>query len=122
MSTAAVDRFYRAAFSDERSFWEWTERVAEFATLVRDVYLDRSELRAVIFVPQWPRPGAPIRAYVSVGACGLAARMSPGALIDRSTILSAGELPHGLTMLFGHDVDEAEYEKRHSMYLLTVRA
>jgi hypothetical protein len=114
MGSTAVDCFYRIAFPNERSFWQWTERIAGFAVLVRNVFVDRSELRAVIFVPQWPTPGAPPRAYVSAGACGIATRMSDGALIDRSTVISADELPPGLTMIFGDVVDETEYEKRHA--------
>jgi hypothetical protein len=114
MGSTAVDCFYRIAFPNERSFWRWTERIAGFAVLVRDVFVDRSELRAVIFVPQWPKRGAPPRAYISLGACGIATRMSDGALVDRSTMISADGLPPGLTMLLGDPVDELEYEMRHT--------
>ena len=113
MARTAVDSFYRIAFPNERSFWKWTERVVEFATLVHSVRLDQSEARAVVFVPQWPVPGKPLRAYVSVGARSVALRLSEGALIDRSLVLTAAELPAGLTMLLGDAVDEAEYEMMH---------
>jgi hypothetical protein len=111
---AAVDSYYRMAFPDEQNFWEWTERIAEFAAIMREVFVDQSELHAVIFVPQWPAQGVPIRAYVSACARGVAMRMSRGALIDRSTAISAAELPPGLTMLLGDERDEAEYERRHA--------
>ena len=101
MARTAVDSFYRIAFPNERSFWPWTERVVEFATLVQSVRLDQPETRVVVFVPQWPVPGKPLRAYVSVGARTVAMRLSEGALIDRSLVLSAAELPAGLTMLLG---------------------
>jgi hypothetical protein len=114
MARTAVDCFYRIAFPNERSFWTWTERVLEFATLVLNARLDDSDARAVIFVPQWPTPGKPFRAYVSVGARGVAMRLSDGALIDRSVTLTAAELPPGLTMLIGSEVDEAEYENMHA--------
>jgi hypothetical protein len=114
MGSATVNRFYRIAFPTEQSFWQWTERVVEFAGLVRDLAASRSEWRAVIFVPHWPEPGSPIRAYASAGALGVAMRLSHGALIDRSTVVSADELPSGLTMLLGDEGDEADYEMRHA--------
>ena len=112
MGTAVVDHFYRVAFSNERSFWHWTERVVEFAAVVRHIFVDRSDLRPVIFAPQWPEPGTSLRAYVSVGALGVAIRMSEGVLIDRSTVISAAQLPAGLAMLLGDELDETEYERR----------
>jgi hypothetical protein len=114
MGTAAVNGFYRIAFPNERSFWQWSERIAELGALARDVFSNRSASRAVIFVPQWPAAGKPVRAYVSAGARGVALRMAEGALIDRSIVISAAELPAGLTMLLGSDVDEAEYELGHA--------
>ena len=111
MGSAAVDRFYRIAFRNEHSFWQWAERVVEVATLVRDVLADQSETRVVVFVPQWPRQGAPLRAYVSAGIRRVAERMPGGGLIDLSTVISAAELPPGLTMLLGSEVDEAEYDR-----------
>jgi hypothetical protein len=112
MGGAAVDRFYRVAFTDERAFRQWTERVVEFTALVRDLLIDRSELRPVIFVPSRPAPDSPLHAYVSEGARGLAVRISAGATLDRKPI-SAAELPKGLTMVYGDPIDIAEYEKRH---------
>lgn len=117
MARTAVDSFYRLAFPNERSFWRWTERVVEFATLVQSVGLEQTETRAVIFVPQWPVPGKPLRAYVSVGARGVAMRLAEGALIDRSLMLTTAELPAGLTMLLGDAIDEAEYENMHAWRL-----
>ena len=112
MGTAVVDHFYRVAFSNEQTFWQWTERVVEFAAVVRHIFVDHSELRPVIFAPQWPEPGTSLRADVSVGALGVAVRMSEGVLIDRSTVFSAAQLPAGLTMLLGDELDETEYERR----------
>jgi hypothetical protein len=112
MSGAVVDRFYRVAFTDERSFRQWTERVVEFSALVRDIVVDHGELRPVIFVPLRPPEGAPLHAYVSTGARGLAARISVGATVDRTPI-SGADLPPGLTLLFGDVVDAVEYEKGH---------
>lgn len=111
MAGAPVDRFFRVAFTDERSFRQWTERVVEFAALVRDIVTDRSELRPVIFVPLRPARGEPLHAYVSAGARGLASRISGGATVDRTPI-SAADLPAGLTMLFGDADDAAYYESR----------
>ena len=111
MSDVAVDRFYRVTFTDERAFRQWTERVLEFAALVRDIIVDRTEFRPVIFVPLRPAPETPLHAYVSAGARGLAARISGGAAVER-TAITAAELPRGLTMLFGEAIDAAEYEKR----------
>jgi hypothetical protein len=112
MGDAVVDRFYRVAFTDERAFRQWTERVVEFTALVRDIIVDQSELRPVIFVPLRPVPDAPLHAYVSAGARGLALRISGGATVDRLPI-SAPELPRGLTMLFGDPADAAAYAKLH---------
>lgn len=112
MGGAAVDRYYRVAFTDERSFRIWMERIVEFAALVRDIIIDRGELRPVIFVPLRPAEGEPPFAYVSAGARGLAARISGGATVERTPV-GAADLPHGLTMLFGDGVDAADYQERH---------
>ena len=111
MGGAAVDRFYRVAFTDERSFRQWTERVVEFTALVRDIIVDRGDLRPVIFVPLRPVDGAPLYAYVSAGARGLSTRISGGATVDPKP-MRAEELPAGLTMLFSEGVDAEEYEMR----------
>jgi hypothetical protein len=113
MDGATVEGFYLVAFRDQRSFWKWSERVAEFAAVAKDVLADRAELRPVVFVPECPARGTALRAYVSIGARGMAMRISDGALMDR-TLISAGELPRGLTMLLGDVMDEAEYQKRHA--------
>lgn len=111
MQGAAVDAFYRVAFRDDSSFRQWTERVTEFAAIARHILADRSEMRPVVFVPQGPARGTPLRAYVSPGARGMAMRISDGVLIDR-TLVTAADLPEGLTMILGDGVDEAEYAKR----------
>jgi len=113
MDSTAVNRFYRIAFRNERSFWQWTERIVELSTLVRDASLNQ-QTRAVIFVPQLPTRRARLRAYVSAGACAVALRVADGTLIDRSTVIGLAELPAGLIMLLGSDVDEAEYESWHA--------
>jgi hypothetical protein len=107
-----VDRFYRVTFADERGFRLWTERVVEFTAALRDIVPELVEMRPVIFVPLRPTPGAPLRAYVSAGARGLAAHISSGTTVDPAPIRAA-ELPAGLTMLFGEGVDAAEYERQH---------
>jgi hypothetical protein len=112
MGAAAVDRYYRVTFTDERSFRIWTERVVEFTSLVRDIIVDRTELRPVIFIPLRPVGGEPLFAYVSAGARGLATRISAGATVDPKPV-NAADLPRGLTMLFGEGVDAADYEERH---------
>ena len=112
MGGAAVDRYYRVTFTDERSFRMWTERVVEFTALVRDIIVDRTELRPVIFIPLRLAAGEPLFAYVSTGARGLATRISGGATVD-ATPVKAADLPHGLTMLFGDAADAADYEERH---------
>lgn len=111
MGGGAVDRFYRVAFTDERAFRQWTERVVEFTALVRDIIVDRSDFRPVIFVPLRPEPDAPLYAYVSAGARGLAMRISGGATLEPKPI-DAADLPRGLTMLFGDGADAADYESR----------
>jgi hypothetical protein len=113
MVDAAVQGFYLVAFRDERSFWAWSERVAEFAAVARDVLAERAELRPIVFVPEWPARGTALRAYVSVGARGMASRIADGALMDR-TLMNAGDLPRGLTMLLGGAADEAEYQRLHA--------
>jgi hypothetical protein len=109
MGGGAVERFYRVTFTDEPSFRLWTERVVEFTALVRDIIADRIDLRPVIFVPLRPVSGEPLYAYVSVGARGLATRISDGAKVEPSPV-NAADLPRGLTMLFGDGADAAEYE------------
>ena len=109
----AVGQFYRVTFADERSFRVWTERVVEFTAALRDIIPDLLEMRPVIFVPLQPAQGAPIHAYVSMGARGLAAHISGGSKVD-PTPVSAAELPRGLTMLVGEGVDAGEYEKKHA--------
>jgi hypothetical protein len=111
MGVSPTERFHRVAFTDERAFRQWTERVVEFTALVRDIMIDRTELRPVIFVPLRPAPGTPLYAYVSAGARGLAMRISGGATVERTPI-DAAELPPGLTMLFGDPVDAAAYDER----------
>lgn len=111
MGGGAVDRFYRVTFTDERAFRLWTERIVEFTALVRDLIVDRAELRPVIFVPLRPVEGAPLHAYVSGGARPLAVRISPGATLE-PTPINAADLPRGLTMLFGDGADAAEYDQR----------
>ena len=111
MGGGAVDRFYQVAFTDERAFRLWTERVVEFTALVRDILIDRTELRPVIFVPLRPVAGTPLYAYVSTGARGLAMRISGGATVERTPI-DAADLPPGLTMLFGDAIDAAAYDDR----------
>jgi hypothetical protein len=106
-----VDRFYRVTFVDERGFRLWTERVVEFTSALRDFIPAVLDMRPVIFVPLRPAPGEPLFAYVSAGARGLAAHISGGTWVD-PTPLSAGDLPRGLTMLFGEAVDAAEYDRR----------
>ena len=114
-SGRAVDRFYRVTFADERGFRLWTERVVEFTSALRDLVPALLDMRPVIFVPLRPAPDEPLVAYVSAGARGLAAHISGGAKVD-PTPLSVGDLPGGLTLLFGEGVDAAEYERRHARH------
>jgi hypothetical protein len=109
----AMDRFYHVTFADERGFRLWTERVVEFTSALREIIPAVVEMRPVIFVPLRPAPGEPLFAYVSTGARGLAAHISGGTKLDPAPV-SIGELPHGLTMLFGDGVDAAEYAKSHA--------
>jgi len=109
----AVDRFYRVTFADERGFRLWTERVVEFTAALRDIVPELVDLRPVICLPLRPVPGAPLHAYVSAGARGLAAHISGGATVDPAAVRAA-ELPAGLTMLFGEGVDAADYERAHA--------
>jgi hypothetical protein len=117
MAVCAVDRFYRATFIDERSFWQWADHVIEFESLVSDLIDGSSELRPVIFVPHWPEPGERLYAYLSAGARGVT-RMSAGPKLDGTSVSSA-ELPPGLTMLLGDAVDESEYDKRNPITQLS---
>jgi hypothetical protein len=112
MGSTAVDRFYQLTFSHESDFRKWTERIVEFTAALRDIIPDRPELRPVIFVPLRPASGAPIHAYVSVGARGLGVHLSGGAKVD-TTLISLADLPQGLTMLYGEGIDADEYAKRH---------
>lgn len=109
----AVDRFYRVTFGDERGFRLWTERVVEFTAILQDVFPAIQDMRPVIFVQLRPSDSAPLQAYVSAGARGLAAHISGGAKVD-PTPVTMSELPPGLTMLFGEGVDADEYEHRHA--------
>jgi len=101
------------SFADERGFRLWTERVVEFTAALRDILPDLREMRPVIFVPLRPTASAPLFAYVSVGARGLAAHISGGARVD-PTPVSLSELPPGLTLLFGEGADADDYEHRHA--------
>ena len=79
--------------------------------VAKDVLACRAELRPVVFVPEWPARGTALRAYVSVGARGMAMRISDGALMDR-TLLRPEELPPGLTMLLGGALKDGDGRSR----------
>ena len=116
----AVDRFYLVTFYDERGFRRWSERMAEFTALLHDILPCLADARPVVFAQLSPLLHTSPRAYVSVGARGLAANIAGGAKVDR-TPLSAASLPPGLTMLFGDAIDAAEYEERHRRVSLPLR-
>jgi hypothetical protein len=106
-----VERLYRVTFPDETAFREWTRKVTEFASTLRDIPADVTDSRPVVFVQLTPPRGVLPYAYVSTGARGLASALVADAKLDSSPV-PVSELPDGLGLLYGDVVDTAAYERR----------
>src|SRR3712207_6823104 len=104
-----IDQYYRVRFEDDRALRDWSARVMQLA--VRPLGLRSAGVgdHAVVFIPLMPARGASAFGYVSDDARVLAEHFAPDAQLD-GTVVQLGELPQGLTLLYGDGADADAYE------------
>jgi len=106
-----IDRYYRVRFQDDRALRDWAATVVRLAVRPLGLRSAGAGDRAVVFIPLLPPPGASAFGYVSDDARVLADDFAPGVQLD-GTVLQLGELPEGLTLLYGDGSDADAYEHR----------
>ncbi len=106
-----IDRYYRVRFEDDRVLRDWATTVMELAVRPFGLRSVGAGDRAVVFIPLMPAPGASAFGYVSDDARVLADHFAPAVQLD-GIVVHLGELPEGLTLLYGDGGDADAYEHR----------
>lgn len=106
-----IDRYHRVRFEDDRALRDWAATVMRLAVRPLGLRSAGAGDRAVVFVPLMPSPGASAFGYVSDDARVLADQFASGVQLD-GTVVQLGELPEGLTLLYGDGDDADAYEHR----------
>ncbi len=106
-----VDRFYRVRFPSPEELLAWRVRLLEYAAKVGGLAaVGAGDARPVVFVPLLPQGHSSMYAYVSDGGRRLVREFSRLAEVEAAIPL--GELPGGLTLLYGEGADASAYEQR----------
>ena len=106
-----IDRYHRVKFEDDGALRDWAAALMRLAVRPLGLRSTGAGDRAVVFIPLLARPGASAFGYVSDDARVLADEFAPGVQLD-GTVVQLGELPEGLTLLYGYGGDADAYERR----------
>lgn len=106
-----IDRYYRVSFVDDHALRDWAAALLRVALRPLGLRSAGAGDHAVVFVPLIPPRGHLAFGYVSDDARVLADELAPGAELD-GTVVQLGDLPDGLTLLYGDGADADAYEHR----------
>ena len=106
-----VRHFHRVRFADGRTLDDWSATVIDLAVKPLGLRSAGAGPRPVVFVPLRRPPDGLVFGYVSDDARSLADGLTPRVELD-GTLVPLGELPEGLTLLYGDGGDADAYEGR----------